>query len=161
LPLASVVPTPLAMQLELNTMRAMVPVADAADLLRGDAAAFVVTAHLPRLRRALGTDGPPIHVVARAGDRGAPDLAVVSNRPVLATYASTATRVGPLLVTLSGVRLGPTWDNVIDLRRGRDGGRVAIGTGSAGPQDVHVGTDGGRRETRRLASGETWRLQVP
>jgi 4-amino-4-deoxy-L-arabinose transferase-like glycosyltransferase len=161
LPLTYVVDTPFAMQLELNTMRPMVSVDDAAALLRGDTAAFVVTAHLPRLRKALGTGGPPVHVVARAGDRGAPYLAVVSNRPVLATYASTATRVGPLLVTLSGVRLGPTWDNVIDLRRGRDAGSVAIENDSAEPQDVHVGIDGGRRETRRLAPGETWRLQVP
>ena len=161
LPLTYVVDTPFAMQLELNTMRPLVPVDDAAALLRGDVAAFVVTAHLPRLRQALGTGGPPIHVVARAADHGAPYLAVVSNRPQLAPHASTATRVGPLLVTLSGVGLGPTWDNAIDLWRGRDGGDVAIENVSAEPQDVHVGIDGGHRESRRLASGETWRLHVP
>jgi hypothetical protein len=72
-----------------------------------------------------------------------------------------ATRVGPLVVTLSGVRLGPTWDNVLDLRRGRNSGDGVVENVSAEPQDVHVRVDGGRLESRRLALGESWRIHVP
>jgi 4-amino-4-deoxy-L-arabinose transferase-like glycosyltransferase len=160
-PLTYVADSPFAMQLVLNTMRPPVSVDEAAALLRGDAAAFVVTARLPRLVRALGTGGPPVHLVARAADHGVPHLFVVSNRPVLATYPRIATRVGPLLVTLSSVHLGPTWDNVLDLGRGRDAGDAVIENVSTEPQDVRVRVDGGNGESRRLAPGDSWRIDVP
>jgi 4-amino-4-deoxy-L-arabinose transferase-like glycosyltransferase len=160
-PLTYVAGTPFALQLALNTMRPPVSVDEAAALLRGEAAAFVVTAHLPKLRRALGAGGPPVHVLARAADPGVSYLVLVSNRPVLASYAPSATRVGPLVVTLSGVRLGPTWDNVLDLRRGRNAGDGVVENVSAEPQDVHVRVDGGRRESRRLAPGESWPIHIP
>jgi hypothetical protein len=65
LPLTYVADSPFAMQLVLNTMRPMVSAEEAAALLRGDAAAFVVTAHRPKLLRALGPQAPS----ARAGAR--------------------------------------------------------------------------------------------
>ena len=161
LPLTYVADSPFALQLALNTMRPPVSVDEAAALLRGDTAAFVVTAHLPKLFRALGTGGPPVHLVARADDHGVPYLFVVSNRPALATYPRIATRVGPLLVTLSNVRLGPTWDNVLDLGRGQDAGGAVIENVSTEPQDVRVRVAGGDGESRRLVPGESWRIDVP
>lgn len=152
-PLTYVADSPFAMQLALNTMRPPVSVDEAAALLRGDAAAFVVTAHPPKLVRALGTGGPPVRVVARATDGGAPYLFLVSNRPVLATYARTATRVGPLVVTLSGVRLGPTWDNVLDLRRGLDAGDAVI-------ENVSTSAMPAARTGRSGAAGEGLRCSA-
>jgi 4-amino-4-deoxy-L-arabinose transferase-like glycosyltransferase len=161
LPLTYMADTPFAMQLALNTMRPLVSVDDAAALLRGDAAAFVVTAHLPKLTRALGTDAASVHVVALAGSRGTPYLVVVSNRSALLAYPRMATRVGPLVVTLSGVGLGPTWDNVVDLQSGRRAGDAVIDNVSGESQDVRVSVDGHPRASRRLASGESWTLAVP
>ena len=161
LPLTYVADSPFAIQLALNTMRPPVSVDEAAALLRGEPAAFVVTAHLPKLLRALGTAGRSTHVVARAADRGATYLVVVSNRPALATDQRTAARVGPLLVTLAGVELGPAWDNVLDLRRGPQAGEAVIENASTAPQEVTVRIDGGPGQTRRLAPGESWRLGVP
>jgi 4-amino-4-deoxy-L-arabinose transferase-like glycosyltransferase len=161
LPLTYVADSPFAMQLVLNTMRPLVSVDEAAALLRGDAAAFVVTAHLPKLTRALGTDAASVHVVALAGDRGTPYLVVVSNRSTLAAYPRMATRVGRLVVTLSGVGLGPTWDNVIDLQSGREPGDAVIENVSDGSQVVQVRVDGHPHASRRLASGESWSLAVP
>lgn len=66
-PLTYVADSPFAMQLALNTMRPPVSVDEAAALLRGDAAAFVVTAHPPKLVRALGTG--PARARRRTRDR--------------------------------------------------------------------------------------------
>jgi 4-amino-4-deoxy-L-arabinose transferase-like glycosyltransferase len=160
LPLTYVADSPFAMQLVLNTMRPMVSVEEAAALLRGDAAAFVVTAHLPKLLRALGPEAPSVHILARAIERDSVYLVLVSNRPALTAYPRMATRVGGLVVTLSGVGLGPTWDDVLDLRRGRDGGEAVIENRSSEPRDVQLRVDGHPRESRRLAPGESWRLGV-
>src|SRR5262249_59116123 len=92
LPLTYVVETPFAMQLELNTMRPMVSVDDAAALLRGDTAAFVVTAHLPRLRKALGTGGAPRPPVPRAGRRGGPPPPGGETGPAASAPAPPAAR---------------------------------------------------------------------
>ena len=101
-----------------------------------------------------------MHVLARAIDRGTVYLVLVSNRPALTAYPRMATRVGGLVVTLSGVGLGPTWDDVLDLRRGRDAGEAVIENRSSEPRDVQVRVDGRPRESRRLAPGESWRLDV-
>jgi hypothetical protein len=161
LPLTYVADSSFAIQLVLNTMRPPVSVDEAAALLRGDAAAFVVTAHLPKLLRALGTAASRAHVVARATDQGVTYLVVVSNRSELATDQRTAARVGPLLVTLTGVELGPTWDNVLDLRRGPEAGDAAIENVSNAPQEVKVRIDGGPGQSQRLAPRESLRIVVP
>jgi hypothetical protein len=152
---------PLAMQVALNTMRPPVTVEEAAALLRRDAAAFVITPHLARLEGALGTSATPLRVLARADDGRGPFLYLVSNRPALAWDTRTAARVGPLVVTLSGVRLGPTWDDVVDLQRGADAGDAVIENVSSEPQQVRVRIDGAHDESRRLAPGEAWSIRVP
>jgi 4-amino-4-deoxy-L-arabinose transferase-like glycosyltransferase len=161
LPLTYVADSPFAIQLALNTMRPPISVDEAAALLQGEPAAFVVTAHLPKLLRALGTAASRTHVVARATDQGVTYLVVVSNRSELATDQRTAARVGPLLVTLTGVELGPTWDNVLDLRRGPEAGDAAIENVSNAPQEVKVRIDGGPGQSQRLAPRESLRIVVP
>ena len=82
-------------------------------------------------------------------------------RTAVAAYPRMATRVGPLVVTLSGVRLGPAWDNVIDLRSSRRAGDTVIDNVSGESQEVQVRIDGRPRASRRLAAGESWTLAVP
>ena len=159
-PLTYVDGTPFAMQLALNTMYPPISLDEAAALLRGDAAAFVVLPHLGRLRRALERHGTPVYELGRASDRGAPFLYLVSNRKTLAPAEPAATRVGPLLVTLSGARLGPAWDNVIVLRRDGAKGHAVIENTASEPQSVRVRMDGERDETRPLAPGEAWRIDL-
>jgi hypothetical protein len=161
LPLTYVDDSPFAIQLALNSMRPLVSADEAAALLRGEDAAFVVTARRPKLTRALGADAASVHVVASAGETAAPYLVVMSNRPALAAYPRMATRVGPLVVTLSGVGLGPTWDNVLDLQSAGAPGNVVITNVSEASQDVQVRVDGRGRARRRLAPGESWELAVP
>src|SRR5262249_57896487 len=117
--------------------------------------------HRPTLLRTLGAAASRIHVVARATDQGVTYLMVVSNRSELAAAQRTATRVGPLLVTLTGVELGPTWDNVLDLRRGPEAGNAAIENVSNAPQEVKVRIDGGPGQSQRLAPRESLRIVVP
>jgi 4-amino-4-deoxy-L-arabinose transferase-like glycosyltransferase len=159
-PLTYVAGSPFAMQLALNTMRPLVTVDDAVALLRGSAAAFVVAPHLGRLRRALEQDGTPFYELGRASDRGAPFLYLVSNRRALVPVDPTATRVGPLLVTLSGARLGPAWDNVLVFRPAAANGNALIENTASDPQSVRVRTDGARDESRQLAPGEAWRIDL-
>ena len=152
-PLTYVAGAPFAMQLALNTMRPPTAVEDAAALLRGDVAAFVVTPHVERLERMLGESGA-FHVLARADDGRGPFLYVVGNRPSLTGNARTAVRLGPLEVTLAGVHLGPTWDNVVELERERDAGEAVIGNASQEPQQVRVRIDHAHDESRRLTPGD-------
>jgi 4-amino-4-deoxy-L-arabinose transferase-like glycosyltransferase len=158
LPLTYVSDSPFAMQLALNTMRPTVSVEEAVALLRGDSAAFVVTAHLPKLVRALGPDAASVHVLARAADRDATYLVLVSNRNALTAYPRMATRVGGLVVTLSGVELGASWDDVLDLLGGP--GEAVIENRSSNAREVQVRVEGRQRESRRLAPGEAWRFAV-
>jgi 4-amino-4-deoxy-L-arabinose transferase-like glycosyltransferase len=160
-PLTYVAGAPFALQLALNTMRPPVSVEEAAALLRGDGAAFVVTPHVGRLEHLLGTEAGALHVLARAGGGREPFLYIVGNRPALAANDRTALRVGQLEVTLAGVHLGPTWDNVIDLSRGQGPGQAVITNVSPDVQQVRVRIDGARGEARRLVPGEAWSLRVP
>src|SRR5262249_49530667 len=65
-PLAFTADTPYAMQLALNTMRPPVTIAEAAALLHGPAAAYVLVHDLRRLQRALGPDAAQLHELAAA-----------------------------------------------------------------------------------------------
>jgi 4-amino-4-deoxy-L-arabinose transferase-like glycosyltransferase len=158
-PLMHTAETPHALQLSLNTMRPPVTIDEAAALLRGETAAFVVVRDLPGLERAIGSDATALHELAHAGGDGVPPLYLVSNRPTLAWEDPTAIRIGPLVVSLTGTRLGPTWDNTIALRARQGGGAAEIDNASRVPQQVHVWR-GMRSESRTLDPDEVWRLDV-
>jgi hypothetical protein len=114
-PIAYMPGVPYALQLDLQTMRAPVTTTEAADLLRGDGAAFVVVGDVPALRRAVG-ESTTLHELERVpAMANFPQLVLVGNRARLAWGEPTATRVGSLHVTLTDVGLGPTWDNTIVL----------------------------------------------
>jgi 4-amino-4-deoxy-L-arabinose transferase-like glycosyltransferase len=160
-PLTYVEDAPFAIQLALNTMRPPVSFDEAARLLRGDTAAFVVVGSVKRLRTALGADSPPPHELARALDAGKPYLHLVSNRPALTARDPTATRVGPLVVTLTGAHLRAAWDNRLALARGDGAGSALIENVSDRRQDVTVRIDRAASSAHVLGPGEAWRIEVP
>src|SRR5262249_46841711 len=99
--------TPFAFQLLLNTMRPTVSYETAADLLRRDESVVVAVDDPARLRRALG-EARSAHELARATDGSTVYLHLFGNRARVVHDDSTAVGMGPLIVTLHGVRLGPT-----------------------------------------------------
>ncbi len=161
-PLTFTADTPFAVQLSLQTMRPTVTIAEAASLLRGDAAAFVVVRNLAALRRALGADASRLHALVQAGGTDVPATYVVGNRPTLAWTDPLATRIGALEVRLTGAVLGPAWKGTLALRsRTRaDAGVADIVNASNEAQRVQVRL-GARSETRTLGVDETWHVEVP
>jgi 4-amino-4-deoxy-L-arabinose transferase-like glycosyltransferase len=159
-PLTYTADTPYAVQLSLQTMRPPATIADAAALLRGDAAAFVVVRNLQALRRALGPDAGRLHELMRAGGEGVPAVYVVGNRGTLAWDDPTATRVGPLVVRLARADLGPAWGTTLALRSRTRAGSAEIVNASSEPQPVLV-WHGTQSDSRVLAPAETWRVEVP
>jgi hypothetical protein len=160
IPLTYVDDTPFAFQLLLNTMRPTVSYDEAASLLRRDTPAVVAAAEPARLRRAVGA-GVTLHELARATDGTTTYLQVLSNRPALAPGEAAAVGVGSLTVTLSAVRLGPTWHDQLVLYGTRHPGNATVENGSTAPRTVavRIGTAPGASST--LAPGATWRVDVP
>jgi len=159
-PLTYVADAPYAMQLALDTMRPSVSFDEAARLLRGDAAAFVVVANVARLRAVVRTDGPQPHELGRASYEGRTYLYLVSNRPALAAFEPIATRIGVFAVTLTGARLRAAWDNRLVLARGVEAGSAVIENISDRPQDVTVSIEGAASSSHVLGPGEAWRIAV-
>ncbi|HEY3189098.1 MAG TPA: glycosyltransferase family 39 protein [Solirubrobacteraceae bacterium] len=160
-PLAYAVDAPFAVQLSLGTMRPPVTYPEAAELLRGGAAAFVVVGDLEQLRRALGTDSSPLHELAHAADGRTTYLSLVGNRPHLVWDEPIATRVGTLRLTLTGARLGATWDDTVVVTPRYPGGVAIVENGSDAARVVHVGVDGTRPQSRQLSPGASWRVELP
>jgi hypothetical protein len=81
-------------QFYMNTMRTRVPAARAAELLRGDTAAFVAVGDVDQFRNGLGTNAPPLHVLLRWPATGKSFIAIVSNHPRLERTARMAVATG-------------------------------------------------------------------
>jgi 4-amino-4-deoxy-L-arabinose transferase-like glycosyltransferase len=81
-------------QFYMNSMRTRVPAERAAELLRGDAPAFVAVRWLDLFERELGTNAPPLHVLLRWPATGRPFIAIISNHPRLEKPARIASAVG-------------------------------------------------------------------
>lgn len=163
-PLTYTADCPYAVQLGFNTLRAPVSYAEAATLLRGDAAAFVVVASAPRLRQLLGPDGAALYEVAGVRDGSVPHLSVLSNRPTLDWVDPVTARMGPIVMRLEGVRLSRATAHELVLSRGTRGGVATVTNASDEPAPLRVlgerGTDFGHRDGM-LGPGESWRFDVP
>jgi 4-amino-4-deoxy-L-arabinose transferase-like glycosyltransferase len=97
------------MQMRLGTADPLVSPERAAQLLRGEAAAFVVVKDADATLARLSTN--TVQVVAAAPRTRRTQMAVVSNRPKLAWSEPLTTVVGPLRLELSGVRKFTRRDN--------------------------------------------------
>jgi len=144
--------------------RAPVSYAEAATLLHGDAAAFVVVASAPRLRQVLGPDGPALYEVAGVRDGNVPYLSILSNHPTLEWVDPVTARMGPFVVRLEGVRLSRATAHELVLSRGTRGGAATVTNASEEPAPLRVigerGTDVGHGDGM-LGAGESWRFDVP
>jgi len=159
-PLTYVDGTPFAFQLLLNTMRPTVSYETAAGLLRRDEAVVVAVEDPARLRRALGT-APAVHEFAEAADGGTAYLHVVGNRARFEHYDAAAAGMGPLIVTLHGVRLGPTWNDALVVYKGIHAGSAVVENDSSGARRVAVAIGTSPGTSAVLEPGATWRIDVP
>jgi len=126
-----------APQFFLNTMRQAVPYEQAAELLRGDAAAFVVTSNAALIQSLLGAGGPTVHEVARWPASGRPLLHIVSNHPRLEWTRRMAIALGPLQLRMDGLRQARTWRGELRFTGDPDGS-VTLFNQSAKPQLARV-----------------------
>ncbi len=157
-PLAYTADTPYAIQLALNTMRPPVSIAEAAALLRGPTAAYVVVRDIRVLERTVGTD---VHELLHEDVPGAPMPYLVANRPALAWDGPAATRVGPFVVTTRELGLAAAWDGRIALASRGVPGDGVVENASPAPQPLRLDVAGVDRGSRVLAPGETWRVDAP
>lgn len=157
-PLAYTAETPYAIQLALNTMRPPVSIADAAALLRGPTAAYVVVRDIRVLERTVGT---AVHELLHEDVPGTPMPYLVANRPALAWDGPVATRVGPFVVTTRGLGLAAAWDGRIALASRGVPGEGVVENASAVPQPLRLHVAGLDEGSRVLAPGETWRVDAP
>jgi hypothetical protein len=100
-PLVHVDSSPV-LQMHLGTANPLVSLRRAAQLLSGEAAAFVAVNDADAALAQLATNG--LFVVAEAPRTRRTRMAVLSNRPRLTWRGSLATAIGPLRVKLDGVK---------------------------------------------------------
>jgi len=121
----------------------------------------VVTVDDPaRLRRALGT-ASAVHELARAADGRTAYLHLVGNHARVAHDDSTAVGMGGLIVTLHGVRLGPTSDDALVVYKGIRAGSAVVQNDSSGAQKIAVAIGNSPSTSAVLEPGGAWRIDVP
>jgi hypothetical protein len=156
------VDSPYAFQFYLNTKRALVSVAEAVQLLRSDAAAFVVISDLARLEAELGAGAPALHEVARWPPSGEAFLRIVSNYPRLEWTDRMTCDLKPLRLRMEDVRLLQARGHELLFTSAKDKGTLTL-THLGQGQAVRVRIGSSARdilEERRLNSGESWVVDV-
>ena len=152
-----------APQFFLNTMRQTVSYEQAAGLLRGDAAAFVVVSNPALLQSLLGPNYPALRELARWPTSGKPLLHIISNHPKLEWTRLMAMSLGPLQLRMDGLRLIRTWRGEL-IFEGDSNGSVTLFNQSNKPQLVRMRirtlSSGGTTETRELLAGESWQAKA-
>jgi Dolichyl-phosphate-mannose-protein mannosyltransferase len=163
------VDSPFAIQFSLNTMHRWVPVEQAAELLRGEDAAFVVVYHLDKLEAALGTNGPPVYELLSAPLLRKVPVRVISNHPRLEWTDRMAVCFGPLSLRMDHVRVDYASEKELVFEplssAGTDtpSGTVTISNISDGKLKLSVRTAGGHpgpTEEVNLAPGEARQMTI-
>jgi hypothetical protein len=125
------------LQVWRNTRRVIMPVEQAADLLRGDEAAFVVVSQsLPALGQALA--GHPVAVLFRWPLIGQPRVQIVSNRPHLEWPDRTAIVLDGLRVKMEAAHLVRTAGDELVFVANREGGAISLTNRSAADRKVRL-----------------------
>lgn len=163
------------LQFCLNTMRSHVTLDDAAELLRGPAAAFVVVGKAPdpkedggeppvdpfnELKAKLGTNSPALHELARWPEQGQAFIRIVSNHPRLEWPGHTISQAGGLRVELRDARHLRTRGGEMIFERGSPRGAAVISnrsTNAAHKLRVRMAGQGSDQVVERLLEpGQTW-----
>lgn len=164
------------LQFYLNTMRSHVTLEQAAELLRGPVPAFVVVGKakdskdegpespgdpLTQLKSRLGTNGPPLHELARCAAQGKVVMRIVSNHPRLEWPAHNVSQTASMRVETRDVRQHRFSGGEMFFERTAPGGSVAITNLSTNePQALRIrltGHGGEQSANRLLEPGQSWR----
>ncbi len=96
---------PFAFPFELNQFHQFASYSRAAELLRGEPAAFVVIENLARLQKQMGTNVPAYHELMHWPSNGTPMVRIISNHPRLEWAEQMAVTAGPFLLEMKGAHL--------------------------------------------------------
>ena len=166
------------LQFYLNTMRPHVKLDEAAELLRGPAAAFVVLGKAPdpkeeggepgpdpfdELKARVGTNAPVLHELARSPEKGPVFIRIVSNQPRLEWPAHTIAQAGGLRIELQDARHVRTRGGEMVFERRAAGGIVILSNQSTNVMNkvrVRLTGQGPERvEQFALEPGQNWRSE--
>jgi hypothetical protein len=148
------------LQVWRNTRRVTTPVEQAADLLKGDEAAFVVVSQsVPALGQALA--GHPVMALFRWPPTGQPRVQIVSNRPLLEWPDRTAIVLSGLRVQMETAHLVRTAGDELVFLADREGAAVSLTNRSPAGRKVRLRfTRPGAVDVvaeQHLAPGASWR----
>jgi hypothetical protein len=161
------VDSPFAVQFYLNRIRPPVSFQRAADLLRGNAAAWVVVRDFARLELELGPGDGRFHEVMRWPLTGEPWIRVVGNHPFPITNQPVALLIGDIRVEEQFLHLEHPRQNyrrgtALDFRGNAAQGRLRIENQGDSPRAVRIrifdetaGTAATEVESN-LPPGATW-----
>ena len=152
---------PFAFQFYLGPMRRMVSFERAAELLKGDAAAFVVVHDLAKLKDCLGTSVPTVSELARWPATGEAFVWIVGNYPRLEWTEHMALLDGSLRIRVDGARLEHMSEHDLGVRAVGNSSVVTVANESGEPRRIRVRLLQGPLETmdeRLLTRGETLRV---
>lgn len=149
---------PFALQFDLGKVRQTVSAERAAELLRGDAAAFVVVRDWSKLKKMLGVAATSMHELAAWPSSEEPFVRIVSNYPRLEWTGHVAAVWGTLRVQIDQARLMRANETELVLRSEGTQGAVTVTNESDTPRRVRakiVGDGWVGDGERLLAKGET------
>lgn len=159
-PLAHV-DAPYCIQFYLNTYRPWISQTQAVELLRGNAAVFLVVRNMDLLRKNLGPDSPPVYEFLSEEMHDGFTIRIVSNHPKLEWTSPMAAIFGPVQLRMEGVKLlQQTGNDLVFERLNTKESAVFISNISQEPQRVRIkfSDDEARGfQEHQLAPGESWR----
>jgi 4-amino-4-deoxy-L-arabinose transferase-like glycosyltransferase len=137
------VDSPFPVQFYLNNIRPPISFRRAADLLRGNAAAWVVVRDFARLEQEVGPGDGRFHEVMRWPLTGEPWIRVVGNHPFPITNQPVALLIGDIRVEeqflhLEHPRLNYRRGAALDFRGNAAQGRLQIANQGDTPQTVRI-----------------------
>ncbi|HUJ10131.1 MAG TPA: glycosyltransferase family 39 protein [Verrucomicrobiae bacterium] len=153
---------PFALQFDLGTMRQAVSTERAAELLRGNSAAFVVVGDWSKLKKLLGTAATSVHELAGWPASEQPFVRIVSNHPRLEWTSDMVAAWGTLRLEIEKSRLTYATETEFSLRSEDPHGAVAVTNESEMPRRVRARITGNgwtASGERLLAKGETLRVE--
>jgi 4-amino-4-deoxy-L-arabinose transferase-like glycosyltransferase len=149
---------PFALQFYLGVMRQTVRFERAAQLLKGDAAAFVVVRNVARLESLMGPNPPVLHELARWPATGEAFVSIVSNHPQLEWTKHMALLDGSLRIQMEDARMVHASEYDLGFRSAGNHSAVMVTNESDQPRKIRVRLIQDTSETvdeRVLTKGET------
>jgi hypothetical protein len=157
------VDAPFTLEFYLNTYRPWVSTNAAADLLRGDAAAFIALRDPEDFKQAAESHGGPINlfILRSEGVKNGHNVTLISNHPKLEWTPHMAAIIGPVLLHMDDVKLVQARGiDFIFEQDPKGGGSTTFSNMTDTAQPVRVRYTGGEARVvpeHVLQPGETWK----